>query len=349
MRFVLVAFAVTLLAACATPRSTASSGPAVTPPVVQKPRERRQSARALFDVCWPEFGSSAQRVVLTFIQSRSELKDVVFEAVEGAPNSTGRCMQEIAWQYPWRRSEIPATLSLSPPEVRPSGWTYLDYVALLGESLPRGGNRGIADPAPLIRVCLDHEGFRPHIRYRVQTQPVRVSVFSEVSRIEDPAERRTESDAATTDAERCVQAVLASTDYATAKDFEFEFSDISGAPAPAPDADVALYFAKPGLSEMPLPGEAVHEGLAHGQAAVGACWEAALQRRAGLFGARSVRVAVDASGHVTSAQVVSNRSTSRDEAVDYLLDRCLVEAVRAVKFEASAPASFTYSWVFARR
>ncbi|HLL55283.1 MAG TPA: hypothetical protein VK447_17125, partial [Myxococcaceae bacterium] len=99
------------LGACRT--ATPVEGDRVTAGRVTAPVERTRpsvSARALFDVCWPEPGAPSQgtasqgtashKVTLTLVQQGGKLKDVVFES-EGAPNTVGRCMQQIAWEFPW--------------------------------------------------------------------------------------------------------------------------------------------------------------------------------------------------------------------------------------------------------
>jgi hypothetical protein len=95
----------------------------------------------------------------------------------------------------------------------------------------------------------------------------------------------------------------------------------------------------------------VREAFQLQQDKVSACWESALVRRAGLSGGRSVRLRVAPSGEVVFGHVVSNQSNSEDEAVDFLLDKCLVEIARATRFPnaSGGNADAIYSWVFARR
>lgn len=305
------------------------------------------------DTCWPVPGASTQRVVLTFIQEGGRLKDITFEPLEGAGNAVGRCLQQIAWEYPWAPGAVPDSLEVSPPVVRPSGWVYLAYVSLLSEPLFKP-ERGLLRPAPLVRACLEQgSGFREHLRYRVRAHPVRVSVFSELTALERPQARRTEEDQAVTDTERCIQAVLASTLYPGTKNFELEFSDLTYAPPPARPAEVSQYFPPrdvPVVTGRLDPG-VIRDRLSSRAGAVKACWEAALGRRSGLFGGRTFRVRVDASGAVAFSHVVANRSDQEDEAVDYLLDRCLAEAVASVRFPPveGGGAELAYSWVFERR
>jgi hypothetical protein len=309
------------------------------------------------DVCWPRVAAPLERVRLTFHLKGGALDDVIFEPTGGASNATGRCLQQIAWEYPWEqeRGGIPDFLDVSPPAARPSGWYDLAYVALLAEGA-YGPERGLLDPAPLVRACMENgAGLRPHIRFRVRTHPSRVSVFFELSEVERPDQRWTEAELAATDSERCIKAVLGATVYAGTRNFELELSDLSGAPPPAPAEEVAAYFPPKNGPQAEVSGFveplAVREQLSSRQAQVTACWEAALGRRSGLFGGRTFRLRIGAGGQIDYAHVVANRSDREDEAEDYLLDRCVLQAISPVRFPPvrGGGAEVAYSFVFERR
>jgi hypothetical protein len=184
---------------------------------------------------------------------------------------------------------------------------------------------------------------------------VRVSVFFELSEVERPEQRRTEAELATTDSERCIKGVLGSTVFPGTRNFELEFSDVSGAPAAAPDAEVSPYFPPRGAPSADVSGTieplAVSDVLSERLGPVTTCWEQALQRRSGLFGGRTFRLRVGAGGQVDFAHVVANRSDREDEAEDYLLDRCVAAALRTARFPLvrGGGAEVAYSFVFERR
>jgi hypothetical protein len=309
------------------------------------------------DVCWPRTAELSQKVRLTFYLAGGRLQDIVFEPSGGASNATGRCLQQIAWEYPWdlASGDIPEKMDVTPPATRPSGWNVLAYASLLAEG-SYGPDRGLLAPAPLVRACMENgAGLRPHIRFRVQAHPVRVSVFFELSEVERPELRRTEAELATTDSERCIKAVLGSTVYPGTRNFELEFSGGEGAPPAAPDAEVAPYFPPRGGPAAEVSGTieplAVRDVLSERQGQVTACWEQALQRRSGLFGGRTFRLRVGAGGQVDLAHVVANRSDREDEAEDYLLDRCVAAAIRTARFPPvrGGGAEVAYSFAFERR
>jgi hypothetical protein len=341
----LIAALVPLVAAlCACRTAAPVEGDRVPAGGVTAPVERTRpsvSARALFDVCWPEPGAPSQKVTLTLVQQGGKLKDVVFES-EGAPNTVGRCMQQIAWEFPWE-GPPPEQLVLTPPAARPSGWTSLAYVTLLSEG-SYTPERGLLRPAPLVRACLEGGAHRKALRYRVQPHPVRVSVLDG---------ERAGADRAVTDAERCVEAVLAATVYPSSRVLELSFQDFNGAPAAAPAREVAAYFGPPGppVPEGELDALVAKDRISARQPAVSACWDAALGRRDGFSGARTLRIRFSPDGAVAFAQVISNRSDRELEAADYLLDACLVGAVSSLRLPppGGGGAELAYSWVFARR
>jgi hypothetical protein len=55
------------------------------------------------------------------------------------------------------------------------------------------------------------------------------------------------------------------------------------------------------------------------------------------------------SGELRFAQVTLHQSAARTEAADYLLDRCLIEALAGLRIPGASEAEAVYSWVFAHR
>ena len=301
----------------------AFNGAAVTAPGVP--------AEALFELCWPEEATAQQRVKLVTLANG----DVMFEAQEGAGNSTARCIREIATSYPGKR---PASeLMLQPPAKRPSGWVVLGYVQLLSPTR-FGPERGVLDPAPLVRACLSQgDSPRPGVRFSVSVDPeLKIRIESAEGMTQPPL----------TDSERCIEAVLGATVWPNTRKFKLDFSGPSGGSAAG---DVSHYFGPTGGAAQALDPVKVKEAISTSGPAVGACWEAAMLRRAGLSGGRSVRLRVDDAGAVTHVSVVGNVSADPATASDYLLDKCLVDAVRKAHFPPSAAGDAVYSWVFAER
>ena len=132
------------------------------------------------------------------------------------------------------------------------------------------------------------------------------------------------------------------------RSFKLDFSapDPSGTAA---KGEVGHYFGPEGAAVQALDPVKVKEAISMGGPAVGACWESALARRAGLSGGRSVRLRVDEAGAVSHVWVLGNVSAEPTTAADYLLDLCLVEAVRQLHFPAGAAGDGVYSWIFAER
>ncbi len=300
------------------------------------------------DVCWPGGTDAVQRVVLTLYRDdQGQLRDVTFEASEGASNSIARCLREVLMTYPWEKGEVPAQIESSPPLTRPSGWQVLAFVRLMSEAR-YGSDRGLLDPAPLVAACLAHGAAR-QLFYRVLTSPVRVTAFVEDSARPDALAPATP----VTEAERCTVAVLASTVYPGSRGFEVDFGNQAGAAKPASATEVSFYFPPPDVrpADGPLDPQVVRETMQTRQPQVALCWEAALERRAGLSGGRSIRARIAAPGEVEFAHVVTNQTQSPEEASDYLLDKCLVEVVKGTRFPnpAQRSADAVYSWVVARR
>lgn len=322
-------------------RTTEERGPvaiAVPPP--------SYAVQHLLDPCWPPDSPPEQRVVLTLIRGEDNaLKDVMFEPKNGASNSVGRCLRQVVWRYPWR-GDVPETIEIAPPSAPSNGWAVLEHVRLLTSDAYLQP-RGIVDAIPLVQACLAHgTGTRPEISFHVSTAPVRVTLLSpqigSVVRPTDPV----------TDTERCIQAVLASTAYPGSRAFVFDFGRGAAAGEPAPRDAVAHYLEPAGITDAPgeVDQSQAKAALAGIQQEVGKCWEATLDRRGAVSGGRTFRIRVEPSGRVGFVQVVGNRSEMGD-AVDYQLDKCVADAVRAARIPPpeGGPGEFAYSWVFAQR
>lgn len=301
----------------------------------------------LLGPCWPQDASGEESVVLTLIRDGGKLRDIFFETKGGATNAVGRCLRQVLWEYPWR-GDIPETIEVTPPSEPPHGWATLEHIRLLS-SASFGADRGVLDPIPLVQACVRHGGgLRPGLVFAVRTQPVRVfALAAGIGSAFKPTE-------VVSGAERCVQAVLSSTVYPGSRSYILDFSRGTPPGEPAALAEVAQYLDPAGAKEATgnldfSHAKAALQGL---QPAIGACWEATLNRRAGVSGARTFRIRVEPSGKVAFAQVIADRSSGAGtEAVDYLLDRCIADAVRSAKIPPpeGGAAEFAYSWVFALR
>jgi hypothetical protein len=299
-----------LVGACA----TAGPSPGFREVAVEKPA---LPGTALLDVCWKE--GATEPVKLVFMPS-----EVLFEA---ADNSTGRCMREIADTYPWGAERPTGELVLKP--AAPGGWAVLAWVKLLAASR-FGPERGLLDPAPYVAACLAKGSLRSDTAFAIRYGPaLTVSVL--------PA-------GAITDTERCVEAVLGATAWPSSRPFTLSFSSGGG---PAPSGEVGQYFAseKP---VTPIDPQRVHDALMTIKPAVATCWETALNRRAGITGGRTVRISVGDDGRVTHVAIAANASDARASAADWLLDQCLVQAVKTARFGPGA-GDTAYSWVFGDR
>jgi len=276
----------------------------------------------------------------------------VYRLEGGAEEVTAQCLGQVAQEYPWPGANPPEQLKLSADTApTPSGRAGLEHVALL-TTHNQGATRGIREATPLVRACLDRGGpVRPGLVFRVTTQPVNVTG----QLLTAPGSTTTVQPAPlVSDVERCVQAVLAATEYPGPRTLLLDFSrGQPGLPASPPD-QVAWYFEPPGTPPSsgaidPVEAQAAIAGI---QPQVSACWDEVVSRRGGVGGGRSLRMRVQPSGELQFVQVVADQSTGgAGEAVDYLLDRCLVrEAHRASlpRPEGDA-ADFIYSWVFAVR
>ncbi len=314
-----VAIAGLLVLSCAAP--SASQGGARFEPV--GPVTLALPPEALFAVCWPQDALRTQRVALTFIDG-----DVVFEVKEGASNSTGRCLREIATTVTWPTR--PTTLEVAPPEQPIDGWAALAWVKLLSSSR-FGPERGVLDPGALVSACLSKVGpLRPSTRFMVRHTP-----GFEVRPLPS----------ALADSERCTEAVLSATAWPSSRELFFQFSP-NGAPAAA--GEVALYAAPPGPSSgVALDPSLVREVVRLAGPKVSACWDAALARRTSIGGGRTFRFRVDDSGQVRAAWVASTLSEGAT-AADLLLDRCLAQTLEGLHFPSQA-GDGVYTWVFASR
>lgn len=321
MRPVLAAL---VLAGCVTSDGATGQGGAKFNPNVSAPR---LPAGELFGVCWPADATPVQRIKLATLPSGQ----VVFEATGGASNSTGRCLVEIATSYPDRKTD---SVELAPPSKRPSGWATLAYVQLLSAAR-FGPERGLLDPAGLVRACLSKgDGLRVGARFQVTFDPdVKVRLESSDGRLMPPL----------TAGERCAEAVLGATAWPSTRSFTLEFESPSGG-----EGEVSIYFGPEG-AQGGLDPVKVKEAMGARGSSVSACWEQALSRRPGLGGGRSVRLRVGEAGTVTHVWVVGNFSAEPLTLADYLLDVCLTSAAKSAHFPGGSPGDAVYSWVFAQR
>jgi|CXWL01.1.fsa_nt_gi hypothetical protein len=284
----------------------------------------------LLEVCWPADASPVARLTFTRVEN-----EWMFEAKTGASNSTGRCARELLLASP--HASPPSPLELKPPAGDPSGWAVLEYVRLLSASR-FDEKRGLLDPAVLVSACLKRGmGLRRNVRFDITHAPaLKVHVLGEGGEF-----------AAVTDTERCVEAVLGATAWPTTRAFRFGFAEREGMPDAA--GDVEAYFAPSASAPAGIiEPQVVRDAFQTRAVGVGVCWESALARRAGLSGARSVRLAVTPEGAVSSVTIVANVSNQAITAADHLLDACLLQVVRGVRFPPGGGGA-VYSWVFADR
>jgi hypothetical protein len=273
---------------------------------------------ALYAVCWPADVAPAARVTLAFSDGA-----IHFETADGADNSTARCLREIASAGPQAKGSV----ELRPPAKPASGWAVLAWVGLLSPGR-YGPERGVTQPLPLVRQCLEH------------------GPSSAVFRVVHSPAAAVQSGGPLTAIDRCVEAVLSATVWPSTRPFTFDFA--GPAPAGSPGQELLPYFAPTAPSEPPLDPLQVKEALQLVQPQVKACWNQALARREAIGGGRTVRFRVDGSGHVTAAGVAGNASDTFSSAADLLLDRCLLAALQGARFGAG-PGDGVYSWVFAER
>ncbi len=275
--------------------------------------------QALFPVCWPNDAGRDARVTLNFRD-----RDVTFQATPATLNGVGWCLREIATSYP--PSQRPrGELEVAPPSAPVDLWAALAWVHLLAPDR-FGPERGLLDPAPLAAACLARSSNQPgRTLSLLQTPTLGVLGVSPV------------------DVDRCLEAVLLSTAWPAPKALVLQVSPAKAAPA----GDVSFYFAPDTDPAAPLDPQRVRETLREASPAVGACWNEALVRRAGLGGARTFRFRTDDEGQVTAAWVATSLGDG-PEASDWVLDRCLSQVLKRQRF-AGTRGDGVYTWVFATR
>jgi hypothetical protein len=280
----------------------------------------------MYEICWEPRATG--EVTLTFLKGG----EIFFEAKGGASNSTGRCIREIAASYPGAGS-VGETKQVTAPGRAASGWAWLEWARLLS-SARFGAERGILDAAPLVSACLGKGmGLRTGAVFEIEPAPAH-----EVRTLATDG-----NPGAFTDTEKCVDAVLGATVWPSSRPASFSFEAKS---APGATGEVAHYFYS-GQKAPPLDAQVVHDAFALLGPGVSACWESALTRRPALGGGRSIRLRVSAAGAIEELVVVGNVSQSPRTASDYLLDQCLLGAVKSVRIPG--PGETAYSWVFAQR
>jgi hypothetical protein len=280
------------------------------------------SGEAVFGVCWPTDALSSSRVQLIF-----ESGDVGFRAGDGASNSTGRCLRELAAVYPWAvRPTTP--LELRPPTQPLDGWAALAWVRLLSPTR-FDESRGLLDPEPLVRACFEKLG------------ALRAGTI--ISLNHDFGVRVRIGDGAATAAERCVESVLGATVWPSPRPLVLAFPEKRGEVWSA--GDVSAYVMPGGDVQTALDPATTKEIFSHAAPRVKACWESALLRRAGLSGARTVRFRTSATTGMSDVWIIGN-PMGQKQASDYLLDQCLRDVVRTLDLRPSAGEGL-YTWVFA--
>lgn len=308
-----------IVASCKTTEGPSGQGgagfraPAVDAPTV--PME------AMYPLCWPATASAQERVKLLPLPGG----DVTFEVKNGASNGTGWCLREITTSYPLAQRPT-AQVELAPPNQPVELWAALAWVKLLSPGR-FGPERGLLDPAPLAAACLAQGSVREGV-IAVEHSPV-----------------LTVRGLASLEAERCLEAVLASTAWPAPKDLRMRL-----VPAPrgvTAAGDVSHYFGPDAAANGVLDAQTVRDTLRTLSPKIGACWNETLARRAGIGGGRTFRLRTDRDGVLVSAWV-SSGLTDGPPAVDALLDRCIAQSLRGVRFPGTA-GDGAYTWVFATR
>ncbi len=276
--------------------------------------------QAMFGVCWSPTASAAERIVLT-----PQGGELLFEAKNGASNGTGWCLREIATSYP-ASDRLQAPLEVAPPSGPVDLWAALAWVKLLSPSR-FGPERGLLDPAPVVAACLERGAVREGTIAVEQTPVLSIRGLAGL------------------DAERCVEAVLAATAWPAPKSLRLHLA----APPRSMLAVGAVdhYFAPEGDAKGALDAQVVRETMRSISPAVGACWNEALTRRAGIGGARTFRLRTDDSGTLVSAWVSTSLADGQSVA-DAILDGCLARAVHGLRFPGTS-GDGAYTWVFALR
>lgn len=274
---------------------------------------------SMFGVCWPATSLPSHRLVLT-----PQGGDVVFEAKDGASNGTGWCLREIVTSYPPAARPTTA-LELAPPSSPVDLWAALAWVSMLSPGR-FGPERGLLDPAPWAAACLSTGATRGGT---IAVEHAPLLTVRGLTSIES---------------ERCLSAVLGATAWPAPKDLRLALSRVPKTQRVEPGLE--HYFAPAGDSTGTLDPQIVKETMRERSSQISVCWNEALRRRAGLFGARTFRFRTDASGALTAAWVSS--LDDGKEASDALLDRCIVNALKGVRFPGTAGDGL-YTWVFASR
>ncbi|MBL8922434.1 MAG: hypothetical protein JNJ54_26515 [Myxococcaceae bacterium] len=276
---------------------------------------------AMFGICWSPAAGAQERVKLM----PQPGGDVLFEAKNGASNGVGWCLREIVTSYPVAARPT-AELEVAPPSKPVDLWAALAWVKLLAPSR-FGPERGLLDPAPLAAACLAR-GTVNEGTIAIEHSPT--LVVRGLTSLEH---------------ERCLEAVLAATAWPAPKDVRLSLS--RPARGIEPSGDVSHYFSPEGAALGVLDAQTVKEAMRSLSPKVGACWNEALVRRAGLGGARTFRLRTDPSGVLVAAWV-STGLTDGPAAADAILDRCLAQALTGLRFPGTS-GDGAYTWVFATR
>ncbi|MGV3620860.1 MAG: hypothetical protein ACO1OB_08585, partial [Archangium sp.] len=163
------------------------------------------SPEALFAVCWPQDAVSSSRIALSF-----QGNDAIFEARDGASNSTGRCIREIATSVAWPNR--PSSFEVAPPSQPIDGWAALAWVKVLSTSR-FGPERGLLDPAAQVSACIAKLG-----------APSPSTAF-----IVRPGESLRTVPPAFSDVDRCIEATLGATAWPSSRELYFSFAGNRGA------------------------------------------------------------------------------------------------------------------------
>lgn len=309
--------AVGLLAACKTAEGPSGQGGARFRETVSE--ATTVPLEALFGVCWPQTATPGQRVTLTPAGS-----DLTFEVEGGANNSVGWCLRELATSVaPAQR--LSSKTVVTPPASPVSLWAALAWVKLLAPGR-FGPERGLLDPTGLAASCVE-KGARTGL---VQVEHTPLLAVRGLPPLE---------------ADRCLEAVLGTTAWPSPKDLTMTVSPVPRGIAAA--GDVTHYFSPEGDPGPPMEPQLVRETMRSASAAVSACWNEALVRRAGLGGARTFRFRTDADGRVTHTWVAAALAEG-PVASDFVLDACLAKVVRGLRFPGGTGDGL-YTWVFASR
>jgi hypothetical protein len=277
--------------------------------------------QALYPLCWSATANAQERVKLLPLAGG----DVTFEVKNGASNSTGWCLREIVTSYPVGQRPV-AEEELAPPVEPVELWAALAWVKLLAPGR-FGPERGLLDPAPLAAACFAKGTIREGT-IAVEHAPI-LSVRGLTS----------------LEAERCLEAVLASTAWPSPKDIRMRL--VAPPRGVAASGDVSHYFAPEAEALGVLDAQTVRETMRSVSPKIGACWNETLVRRVGIAGSRTFRLRTDQNGQLVSAWV-SSALTDGEPAVDAILDRCIWQSIKGLRFPGTT-GDGAYTWVFATR